>query len=137
MSILLTLIFTILTLFLLKSCLQEINYLTSVPSKLPLTNALSPRSTNERSSSIRRAPPPPAANTNSPVLASRNTNKSPKRNNATVKKDAQVPVNVDEVAMINNIKEETERYNASSSQDDSLVKTHTHTQIKVQPLTFS
>lgn len=97
--------------------------MTSVPSKLPLTNAFATRPANERSSSIRRAPPPPpAANTNSPVLVSRNTNKSLKRKNAAIKEDEQVPVNVDEVAMINNIKEETERYNASSSQDESLVE---------------
>lgn len=100
--------------------------MTSVPSRLPFTNALSTKINNERSSSIRRAPPPPpvaAESTNSPVLNSRTTTKSPKRNHAVVKKEQEeVPVNVDEVAMINNIKEETERYNASSSsQDESLV----------------
>ncbi|KAK4511366.1 uncharacterized protein ATC70_012581 [Mucor velutinosus] len=131
----------------LKSCLQEINYLTSFPSKLPLTNALtsrSPNSSNERSSSIRRAPPPPSnsSNQNSPVLSaagsrtqqrsesksssplmsqykhnSKSNGSSPIPKKSTLSQrddvDVEVPANVDEVAMINNIKEEKEHYSAS------------------------
>lgn len=138
-------------------CLQEINYLTSFPSKLPLTNALTSRSptlSNERSSSIRRAPPPPNnnnSNQNSPVLSAagsrtqqqRNNNNNINNNNkqaSSLKKystnsndsspipkkstlsqrddmDVEVPANVDEVAMINNIKEEKEHYSASQDSE--------------------
>ncbi|CAO0790592.1 unnamed protein product [Mucor circinelloides] len=135
----------------LKSCLQEINYLTSFPSKLPLTNALtsrSPNSSNERSSSIRRAPPPPNnnSNQNSPVLSaagsrtqqrsdsksssplmsqykhnSRSNGSSPIPKKSTLSQrddvDVEVPANVDEVAMINNIKEEKEHYSASQDSE--------------------
>lgn len=137
-------------------CLQEINYLTSFPSKLPLTNALTSRSpslSNERSSSIRRAPPPPNnnnSNHNSPILSAagsrtqqqRNSNNNTNNNNkqTSLKKystnsngsspipkkstlsqrddmDVEVPANVDEVAMINNIKEEKEHYSASQDSE--------------------
>ncbi|GAA5798950.1 hypothetical protein HPULCUR_004359 [Helicostylum pulchrum] len=100
----------------LKSCLQEINYLTSFPNKLPLTNALATRSMNNNNA-VRKAPPVPAAsNTSSPVLVNRKlkSKSSPKRNSDN-QKDVQLPVNVDEVAMINNIKEETENYNPSEN----------------------
>ncbi|KAI8641506.1 WD40-repeat-containing domain protein [Parasitella parasitica] len=137
----------------LKSCLQEINYLTSFPSKLPLTNALTSRSptlSNERSSSIRRAPPPHNnnSNQNSPVLSAagsrgqqqqqqqqqqRKTSSSlkkcngssnasspiPKKSTLSQREDigVEVPANVDEVAMINNIKEEKENYSASQDSE--------------------
>ncbi|CEP14043.1 hypothetical protein [Parasitella parasitica] len=144
----------------LKSCLQEINYLTSFPSKLPLTNALTSRSptlSNERSSSIRRAPPPPNnsnSNQNSPVLSAagaraqqqqqqqqqqQRNNKSasslkkhngnsnasspiPKKSTLSQREDidVEVPANVDEVAMINNIKEEKENYSASQDSESLL-----------------
>lgn len=72
---------------------------------------------------VRKAPPVPAAsNTSSPVLVNRKlkSKSSPKRNSDN-QKDVQLPVNVDEVAMINNIKEETENYNPSEN-NQALVK---------------
>ncbi|KAI8992404.1 WD40-repeat-containing domain protein [Pilobolus umbonatus] len=113
----------------LKSCLQEINYLTSMPTKLPLTNLLSSRSslTDNRT---RRTPP--VSNNMSPVLNDTGNNSRPQRQKTINSKspntdrpqkndshlypkkdslykeamdDVEVPANVDEVAMINNMKE--------------------------------
>lgn len=55
-----------------------------------------------------------ASTNNSPVLANRKIKQksSPKRE---IQKDIQVPANVDEVAMIHNIKEETEHYNSTEN----------------------
>ncbi|CAO3657077.1 unnamed protein product [Mucor hiemalis] len=143
----------------LRSCLQEINYLTSFPSKLPLTNALSSAATRslqqqqiDNNPSVRRPTPPPpppqSFNTNSPVLVpasvaartpsrkQKPSNASPKKTNANISSplpkksslsqqqtedDMEVPANVDEVAMINNIKEETENYNASSQENNETL----------------
>ncbi|KAI8369759.1 WD40-repeat-containing domain protein [Blakeslea trispora] len=126
----------------LKSCLQEINYLTSLPSKLPMTNALASSITSRSATPSERLPVgqkkviPSLPSNNSPTNTSRlqqaeqsNINKAlppisskkqistgspiPKRSapsplSETENEDLEVPANVDEVAMINNIKEQND-----------------------------
>ncbi|KAI8875402.1 WD40 repeat-like protein [Backusella circina FSU 941] len=109
---------------LLKSCLQEINYLTSFPSKLPLTNALNNTANNNRPSSTRRVPPPPPPpnNNNSPVLSQRSKSLSSSGVKSSPPKDEmEVPANVDEVAMINNIKDNDETTSSSSHDNNDAL----------------
>ncbi|RCH79101.1 hypothetical protein CU098_005638, partial [Rhizopus stolonifer] len=91
-----------------------INYLTSLPSKLPLTNALAsavttmPRTPNER------------AKKSSPQLhTQRNIKpvKKPTKMNEEETIDLEVPANVDEVAMIQHIKEDNEHAPPTQRQD--------------------
>ncbi|KAI7901369.1 WD40-repeat-containing domain protein [Cokeromyces recurvatus] len=116
----------------LKSCLQEINYLTSIPSRLPLTNALATRTTAVGKTSTMdnsHDTDPPATGTRSQRNNKQLTVKKQNSyfSNPVQKKpiidplkddlDMEVPANVDEVAMINNIKEEKEQYSASQDNE--------------------
>ncbi|KAF7724007.1 hypothetical protein EC973_001467 [Apophysomyces ossiformis] len=79
----------------LKSCLQEINYLTSMPTKFPLTHSMSNAYKTEqapsRASSIRRAPNSTSTSTtSSPVLSSASTPSPGNRQNSNTKSNGTV-----------------------------------------------
>ncbi|CAO3681577.1 unnamed protein product [Rhizopus stolonifer] len=83
---------------LLTSCLEEINYLTSIPTKLSLTHALSADPVMlSRADSAKRAP---VSNRSQKPAVQRTP--SPKRTPSPSKEEIQIPENVDEVAMVNN-----------------------------------
>ncbi|KAI8380528.1 WD40-repeat-containing domain protein [Choanephora cucurbitarum] len=115
----------------LKSCLQEINYLTSLPTKLPMTNALASSvisrsaTPNDRSSLGPKRPTPNLNITSRPTQRSGQNNKAPKKQSPKKSNlneepvDLEVPANVDEVAMINNMKEQNE--NSSQHQDNEAL----------------
>ncbi|KAI9265949.1 WD40-repeat-containing domain protein [Sporodiniella umbellata] len=85
---------------LLTSCIEEINYLTSIPTKLPLTHALSTDHVSlSRVSSAKRAP---ISNRNQKPAVQRQP--TSKRAPSAPKEDIPTPENVDEVAMMSNNK---------------------------------
>ncbi|CEI86428.1 Putative Strn3 protein [Rhizopus microsporus] len=96
---------------LLKSCLEEINYLTTIPTKLPLTNALA--STIDQTKFVRTDSPLPKGQSNQHTQKARrqavqqsSASSSPKEAASPPKEELEeleVPANVDEVAMMNNM----------------------------------
>ncbi|KAG1175243.1 hypothetical protein G6F70_001730 [Rhizopus microsporus] len=96
---------------LLKSCLEEINYLTTIPTKLPLTNVLA--STIDQTKFVRTDSPLPKGQSNQRTQKARrqavqqsSVSPSPKEVPSPPKEELEeleVPANVDEVAMMNNM----------------------------------
>lgn len=95
----------------INSCLEEINYLTTIPTKLPLTNALA--STIDQTKFVRTDSPLPKGQSNQRTQKARrqavqqsSVSSSPKEVASPPKEELEeleVPANVDEVAMMNNM----------------------------------
>lgn len=87
---------------LLTSCLEEINYLTSIPTKLPLTNALSSCNTADTNRLLRADSLKKATKRNQKPSIQRDPGLKRTASPPKEEEEVEVPANVDEIAMMSN-----------------------------------
>ncbi|KAG1527220.1 hypothetical protein G6F52_001726 [Rhizopus delemar] len=109
---------------LLTSCLEEINYLTSIPTKLPLTNALSSYNTADTNRLLRADSSKKAIKRNQKPSIQRDPSLKRTASPPKEEEEVEVPANVDEVAMMSNNNKSSDNNNSQEISAEIQEKFH-------------
>ncbi|KAG1143109.1 hypothetical protein G6F37_011276 [Rhizopus arrhizus] len=109
---------------LLTSCLEEINYLTSIPTKLPLTNALSSCNTADTNRLLRADSLKKATKRNQKPSIQRDPGFKRTASPPKEEEEVEVPANVDEIAMMSNNNKPSDNNNSQEISAEIQEKFH-------------